>query len=410
MSNRVLDSIDPTLLGSRLAAARKARGLTQQQAAEEIGVARTTLVAMEKGERRPRAGEVVQLADLYGRKVGDFVRPVPTEQPDVFLVQFRAARATGDDVPSAKREADIHAFKRLCDDYVELERMVEAPLPRRYPEPYRIANTPPEQASGEVATSERNRLGLGDGPVGDLWGLLESDVGLRVFAPPFTDGKLAGLFAYTEEHGGCIAVNGNHPEDRRRWSAAHEYAHFLTDRYRAEVTALPAYRRLPESERFADTFARCFLMPDSGLVRRFQAIKREKAGPITPADVLVLAQLYRVSFQAMTLRLEELRLLPPGTWDRLRDDDFKPNAARELLGLQPLAPELSQLPPRYKALAVQAYNADRISEGRLADVLRTDRISARRCVEELAGTRFFDGSDWQQLAIGLNAPLTAASA
>ena len=74
MDTHVLNTIDPTVIGERLADARRARRLTQQQAAEELGVARTTITAMEKGDRRPRASELVKLAQLYGRPVGDFVR------------------------------------------------------------------------------------------------------------------------------------------------------------------------------------------------------------------------------------------------------------------------------------------------------------------------------------------------
>jgi DNA-binding XRE family transcriptional regulator len=40
-------------LGERLADARKRAKLNQADVADAIGVARTTLVAIEKGERRP---------------------------------------------------------------------------------------------------------------------------------------------------------------------------------------------------------------------------------------------------------------------------------------------------------------------------------------------------------------------
>ena len=65
-------------------------------------------------------------------------------------------------------------------------------------------------------------------------------------------------------------------------------------------------------------------------------MKRSKEGPVTPADVLALAHRYQVSFAAMMLRLEELRLISLGSWDRLRDAGFKPNEARRLLDLGPL--------------------------------------------------------------------------
>ena len=169
-----------------------------------------------------------------------------------------------------------------------------------------------------MAASERNRLGLGDGPILNLREVLESDVGLRVFYTELPS-DLAGIFAYTEELGGCIAVNSRHPEERRRWSMAHEYGHFLTSRFRPELTILGRFERIPASERFADAFAAALLMPASGLRRRFYQISRAAEGGVTAAEVCRMAHYYFVSVEAMMLRLEELRLLPGGTWERLRD-------------------------------------------------------------------------------------------
>jgi Zn-dependent peptidase ImmA (M78 family) len=148
-------------------------------------------------------------------------------------------------------------------------------------------------------------------------------------------------------------------------------------------------------------------MPATGLVRRFQAMKRAKDGPVTPADILVLCHSYRVSFQAMVWRLEELKLLPAGTWERLASAGFKVQAARALLDIPPLALERRLLPLRYEVLAIQAHMMDELSEERLANLLRTDRVSARQRVHELAGTRYFDDGEVQvrQLALDLSADL-----
>jgi Zn-dependent peptidase ImmA (M78 family)/transcriptional regulator with XRE-family HTH domain len=401
MTTHLLHSIDAHLIGSRLAEARRARRLSQQQAADELSVARTTITAMEKGVRRPRASELMKLAQLYARPINEFVR-AETEWRPIFVALLGGAKG----VDAASMNADIYRFGELCRWYVELEEMLHAPLPRRYPAVYDVSNTPPERAAAEVATSERNRLGLGDGPVGNLWGLLESDVGLRVFALPMANGRIVGMFLYTEEYGGCIAVNANHPEERRRWSAAHEYAHFLTDRFKPEISILNSYRRIPERERFADAFARSFLMPASGLARRFEAVRRAKNAPITPTDVLALSHLYHVSFQAMTWRLEELKLLPSGTWERLHEMGFKPNKARELIHLPAHEPTLPHLPLRYVALAVQAYEQGLLTEGQLAERLGTDLVGARERVRELTTEpQPADDGTWRQVSLDLTKAL-----
>lgn len=76
-----LTAISPHALGQRLQAARKRRGLTQEEAASAIGVARTTMVAIEKGERRIRANELLQLAQVYGQSVNDLLRDRPQLAP-----------------------------------------------------------------------------------------------------------------------------------------------------------------------------------------------------------------------------------------------------------------------------------------------------------------------------------------
>ena len=43
MQQHILETIDPKVLGRRLQDARKARDLTQQQVANELAVARTTV-------------------------------------------------------------------------------------------------------------------------------------------------------------------------------------------------------------------------------------------------------------------------------------------------------------------------------------------------------------------------------
>ncbi|MCL5946889.1 MAG: helix-turn-helix domain-containing protein, partial [Chloroflexi bacterium] len=175
----ILQSIDPRELGKRLQEARKARGRTQQEAADLLGVVRTTITTIEKGERRIRPDELARLASFYGRSVGEFLRR--GEPIEAFAVQLRAVVA-----PDTLAEAEIAPytweFQRLCEDYLELERLCAAPLPRKYPPPYSVGGTAPELAAEDVATAERNRLGQGDGPILNVREALENDVGLRIFS------------------------------------------------------------------------------------------------------------------------------------------------------------------------------------------------------------------------------------
>lgn len=373
-------SIDelPALLG-RLRAARTAKRLTQQEVAERLGVSRTTLVAIEKGSRRLRFQELIEMASLYGRSVNELLRPIPVTED--FVALFRSP--PGRTLESDQVDAAVALLQELADDYLEVERVAGAPLPRRYPPEVMVQRIGAEQAADSLATSERNRLGLGDGPLLELRKLLETDVGLRIFALELPS-RVAGLFVNSSAHGGCIAINAKHPFERQRWTLAHEYAHFLVHRSQSEVTLLGGYRRVPRAERFADAFAADFLIPAAGLKRRFLDVTQARSGGATPADLVCLADLFQVSFEAMTRRLESLGLVRPHTWDRLSNAGFQVNEARRLLDLDSPPSDTELLPRRFRYLAVEAWSQGDLSEGQLARLLRVDRTAARQLVTALS--------------------------
>jgi Zn-dependent peptidase ImmA (M78 family)/DNA-binding XRE family transcriptional regulator len=367
-------------LAIRLRAAREARGLTQAQAAAELGVSRPLLIAIEKGTRQASPQELTRLAEIYRTTVSELLRPAPP--PTAIGARFRAV-LPADQRDGGELSLAVDELQRRADDYLDLLRITASEPPGR-PEPVRAVRTADSRRAEDLATEERNRLGLGDGPVRPLREVLEIEVGLRVFLLPLPS-RIAGLFVIAEPLGGCIAVNSRHPSERRRWTMAHEYAHYLANRDRAEVTRL-AYQRQPESEYFADAFAASFLMPRSGLSRRFHELKRTSSDRVTPAMLVQLAHAYGVSLQALSDRLEELGLIPAGTWERLRERNFQPRMAARMLGLEQPEQASDALPLHYRLLAAQLYADGEITETQFARYLRTDIVGARRAYAELTET------------------------
>jgi Zn-dependent peptidase ImmA (M78 family)/DNA-binding XRE family transcriptional regulator len=403
MQPSTFEQLDPRILGSRLQDSRRAAGLTQQQVADAMEMARTTVVAIEKGERKTAPKELVDFAKLYRRQVSELVGS--EEVTEGFVPQFRSTErqvlaAHGDFEQSA------YELQRRAEDYLELERLVGGKQHRSYPPVYETTGASLEQLARDVATAERNRLGLGDGPIGNLRERLEMDVGIRIFYFPMPS-KIAGLFAYNSGLGACIAINANHPRDRRHWSLAHEYGHFLMHRYRAEITVLETRRMGVPKERITNAFAENFLMPESGLNRRFTELHRGAEKGITLADIVSLSNLYQVAVQAVVLRLETLRRLPPGAWQRLVAEGFKVRESQKLLGIDANPPLMDLLPQRYVALAMEAYRKGDLSEGQLARFLRTDRVSARLYVEEgRQGIHQEREGEFTQLELDLAQPLS----
>jgi Zn-dependent peptidase ImmA (M78 family)/DNA-binding XRE family transcriptional regulator len=378
MTTNILDNIDLRALGELLQQARKKCDMTQADAAKIIDAARTTMIAIEKGERRLKANELIKLARAYGRSVSDFVRSRPVVQP--FEVQFRAVYQR-----SQEQQAQIEPFilhlEELCQNYLELEKIMDAPLPRNYPLEYQVTDMPIKSAAESIAVAERHRLGLGDAPISQLRDILEQDVGLRIFYLQMPQ-KYSEVYSYNEQVGGCMAINANHPEERRRWSMAHGYLHFLAHRQKPEFHFDGQYQRFPENEQLAETFSKYFLMPTSGLLKRFNDMYRTH-GKFTPTNLFTLAHYYGVSVETLVYRLEEMELLPTGTGDKLRDRGLKVRKVQEELGLEQIPQRIDMMPLHYQHLAIEALDQGLITEGRFADFLSVNRLEARRIAEAL---------------------------
>jgi transcriptional regulator with XRE-family HTH domain len=73
MSNNI-DQFTPQEVGERLRIARESAKITQAAAADAINVARTTIVAIEQGQRRIRLDELQRLAITYDTSVNAVLR------------------------------------------------------------------------------------------------------------------------------------------------------------------------------------------------------------------------------------------------------------------------------------------------------------------------------------------------
>jgi len=378
----ILKQIDPKLLGQKLKQARIARELTQEEVAERLGVVRTTLIAIEQGARRVTARELVQLAGFYGRALSEWLDEEPASAPLVpqFRLPAEVTRLTQEEVRQA-----VEQLEALARDYVALEKMSAMPMARRHPPVYAhdIPGVSVDIRGEEIAAEERTRLGLGDGPVANLRSLLEESVGIRIFYLALPS-PMGALYAYSAELGACIAVNQKHPAPRSLWSLAHECGHFLTTRYVADVSLWDDEPwGKSQAERFADSFAKNFLMPRVGVNRLLSEAVRVHGKGVTVADVMTIAHLYRVSAEAMFRRLEELKRLPSGTWDRLGQRGFQPDQARMALGFATGEQREPMLPYRYRMLAWMAYDREKLTDSQLANLLRMDRVAARLELDRL---------------------------
>jgi Zn-dependent peptidase ImmA (M78 family) len=144
-----------------------------------------------------------------------------------------------------------------------------------------------------------------------------AQLGLRVVRQHLGD-DISGLLIRTST-GAQICVEESHAEVRRRFTIAHEIGHHVL-RHQFEAGAhvhidrgnyisqrgVRASEGVDPKEIEANQFAACLLMPTRILRTE---VERRGAGTIFDGDVEMLAKLFRVSEQAMTIRLTTLGLL-----------------------------------------------------------------------------------------------------
>ena len=270
-----------------------------------------------------------------------------------------------------------------------------APLRYNYPPEVNLdTRIDAAELAEAVATQERRRLGLGEQPVEGLRRLLEWDVGLRIFYWPLPS-AIAGMYASAADIGCCMMINRKHPAERRRVTMLHEYGHLIVDRYRPGIDYLSASGRKPANERFAEAFGLSFLMPAASVRQRFHEVAAA-SNDFQVADLCRLGHYYFVSVEAMALRLEQLQLIPKGSWALLKESKFAPRRAAALLNLPAHEETPDYYPERYKFLAVHAFEHEKISEEQLAHFLRCDPVSARETVRECLTGRYIADDGHEQ--------------
>jgi len=359
-------------LGERLKRARLDAGLTQADVASRIGIARPTLVAIEKGDRSVQPGVLRQLAAIYQVPVNRLRQP-EIVKPE-FAARFRrSARSTQDTTAW-----DIVALlKRFATTAVEIEQALEIGFDQGIPAASGLGTGNVHELARDAALNLRQSLGVGMTPISDLITLLEMELGFRIFMVRLP-GEVSGAYAYDPAVGPCMLVNLNHPRTRQNYTVAHELGHFIGSRDDVDVNI---GRHIIDSreERFANTFAAAFLMPPPWLRRRFQEIKGQ-SGRFSPRNLVLLARAAHVSPEALCRWLENLGLVPQSTWESLKERGFNADFINSL-GLEDAqTPPLP--PPRLAWLAANAVAQGILSEGQLVERLGIDRTQVRYLLDD----------------------------
>lgn len=409
--------LDQATLAQRLRDARVRCGMTQQEAADAMGVSRTAVTQIEGGSRAVSTLELTRFAARLRQPVGDLLAGQGMAAPDddLLVLLYRATEDLAGDGPRAEVDRCVALFRAGA----ALERLLgrevsPAGLPEYAFRPPRGIGEAIEQGAA-VAERERRRLGLGNAPVGDVADLVGSQ-GLWVARAALGD-AVSGLFLRDPSFGMAVVVNAAHARGRRRFSYAHEYAHALLDRGQggrsASVTQVGNAAELAEKR--ANAFAAGFLMPEDGVADLLRGLDKGRASrhehavfdvatgqgtagevrpqprsqQITYQDAAFLARHFGASYPAAVYRLKSLGRISSSECKELleREDDGRRllRALRRDWDLEAEPNGGSDAPPgpgdeltsQVAWLAIEAFRREEISRGKLmelADLLEMPRL------------------------------------
>ena len=269
-----------TFTPSRLATARRRRGLTKRALAERAGISARSLTDYEKGTQNPGPLTLLRVAEALEFPV-EFLTGPDLDEPALDAVSFRAlsrltARQRDQGIGSATLALSL-------SDWIGARFVLPEPdIPRHY-------GIDAETAAGAV----RNAWGLGERSIRNMVHLLEAR-GVRVFSLAEECREL-DAFSFWRGRIPYVFLNTQKSAERSRMDAAHELGHLVLHSHHE----LPAGRR---AEHEAQMFAGAFLMPRGSVLAEAPRGAR--------LDQLVNAKSqWNVSVASLAFRMHALGLL-----------------------------------------------------------------------------------------------------
>lgn len=233
----------PILNHVMLAVARESRGLTQQQLVDLVpNLNQGNYSKMEKGILKISDEVLIGISEALNYPVTFFYKKSVSTPVSSFYYRKRAS--TSKKVLS-ELEAKFDIFRMIVDDLLDSVEVPEFMMPQYKPG----LNMRPEEAAARV----REFLKLPKGPIKNLVQALEA-AGIIIYFMKAGVEKFDGITLITDSGQPIIFINDSMPNDRKRFTIAHELGHL--------VMHIPFSSFLiGDEESEANLFASEFLMP-----------------------------------------------------------------------------------------------------------------------------------------------------
>lgn len=196
--------------------ARESRGYSQSQLADKIsGLAQSNLSKMEKGLLPVTDKMIERIAQVLSYPVSFFEKKTQHTPIGAFYYRKRSSLTKKTlMVMEAKRDV----IRLIVDQLLDSVDIPEYQAPSM--------KVTPNLSARDIARRIRNYLCLPAGPIVDPVTVLENH-GIIIYEMDFNTDKLMGFTIHTDKGQPIIFLNSNMPNDRKRFTLAHELGHLI---------------------------------------------------------------------------------------------------------------------------------------------------------------------------------------
>lgn len=320
-------------LGDVLTLTRKARGLTQEELGEKVGLTQVAITRYESGDRVPDQATITALAHAL------CVTPQLLHHGDRF------EGALGLDAHMRRQKTTKTSVWRQLEARLNLLRVSTSFLLEKLTihAERRIPTFDPDFEGPLLAARlVRAQWRMPMGPVVNLVRWLES-AGCLIFEEDFGTPRVDGLSQWVGDHP-LMLINSRATPDRKRRTIAHELGHLVL--HSNDVSA--------ELEKQADEFADEFMMPE--------AVIRPELRKINLPQLLELKREWGVSMQSIYERAFHFKMVTPAA----RTAFYRSMSARGWRTNEPSVQLIAEVPKLARqigtALAAQGFDDGEVAE------------------------------------------------
>lgn len=339
---------------------------SHEQMSASTGIAVERITLLEQGSSLPSGDEILIIADHFQC---DYKFFISNERLAAFEQTETLFRRWGNELSPRDRWA-IQEFLYLC----ECEEYLWGELGITSTElEFKKRGTHFKTHGIEAAKQLRNFLGYAPNQLRPNAYADFRRLGLHVFRRRLENSEISGVFVKHPTAGRCVLVNYVEDVHRQHFTVAHEAGHAILDETEDVLVSFTSWNKNDLSEVRANAFASHYLMPPEFL----RSIPHPNAWTSDKAAEWALK--LRVSTTALAYALHTAKLIPESTVEVIRRTRVPRTEKRDPELSDSLAPRSRDrwekimqqgLSPSYVGWCFEAYRQEKISAGRLGEMLR----------------------------------------